>query len=149
AQPLVEGSMLALNRVSFGSTNEFIHGSGLENVLKKMIPAKGLQLVGLKLTRPTLQKFEAAAGKTQLVAEFKIIGSNLVSHPLVKPAFYRQFRCLIRGERGIEFVHEFWPCNFQTYSDGYFGYVIASRFPRDSRWLWFRIERRESSDKGG
>ena len=149
AQPLVEGSMLVLNRVSFGSTNEFIHGNGLEKVLKKVIPAKGLQLIGLKLTRPTLQKFEAAPGKTQLVAEFKIIGSNLVSHPLVKPALYPEFRSMIRGERGIEFAYEFWRGNFQTYSDGYFGYVIASRFPRDSRWLWFRIERRESSDKGG
>ena len=149
AQPLVEGSVLVLNRVSFGGTSEFLHGNGLEKVLKKVIPAKGVQLVGLKLTRPTLQKFEAAPGKTQLVAEFKISGSNLVSHPLVKPAFYREFRCTIRGERGIEFAQEFWPGNFQTYSDGYFGYVIANRFPRDSRWLWFRIERRESSDKGG
>src|SRR5207249_10913084 len=100
-----------------------------EKLLKKVIPAKGVQLGGLKLTRPTMQKFEAAPGKTQLVAEFKIIGSNLVSHPLVKPAFYREFRCVIRGERGIEFVHEFWPGNFQTYSDGYCGYVIASRSP--------------------
>jgi len=123
ALPLVEGSMLALNRVSFGSTNEFIHGNGLENVLKKMIPAKGLQLVGLKLTRPTLQKFEAAAGKTQLVAEFKIIGSNLVSHPLVKPAFYRQFRCLIRGERGIEIRPR----------------ILARQFSNILRWLlWLR-----------
>src|SRR5439155_8370846 len=149
AQPLAEGSVLVLNRVSFGGTNEFLHGNGLEKVLKKVIPAKGVQLVGLKLTRPTLQKFEAAPGKTQLVAEFKISGSNLVSHHAVKPAFYREFRCLIRGERGIQFAQEFWPGNFQTYSDGYFGYVIANRFPRDSRWLWFRIERRENSDKGG
>jgi hypothetical protein len=149
AQPLADGSVLVLNRVSFGGTNEFIHGNGLEKALKKVIPAKGVQLAGLKLARPTLQKFEAAPGKTQLVAEFKVIGSNLVSHPLVKPAFYREFRCVIRGERGVEFVEEFWPGKFQSYSDGYFGYVIANRFPRDSRWLWLRIERRGSSDQGG
>ena len=96
-----------------------------------------------------MQKFEAPSGKSLFVAELKVIGSNLVNHPLVKPAFYREFRCVIRGERGIEFVQEFWPGKFQSHSDGYFGYVLADSFPRDSRWLWLRVERRESPGQAG
>jgi hypothetical protein len=141
--------VLVLNQVSFGGTKEFIHGNGLEKVLKNAIPAKGVQLGRFKLTRPTLQTFEAPPGKSQLVAEFKVIGGKVANHPLVKPAFYREFRCVIRGESGVEYVTEFWGGKFLTYSDGYYGYIIASRFPRDSRWLWLLIERRESSDQGG
>ncbi len=96
-----------------------------------------------------MQKFEAPPGKSQFVAELKVIGSDLVNHPLVKPAFYREFRCVIRGESGIEYVQEFWPGKFQSYSDGYFGYVMANSFPRDSRWLWLRVERRKNQDQGG
>jgi len=148
-QRLADGSLLMLNRVSFDGTNKFIHGSGLEKLLRNAIPTNGVQLSGFSLTRPTMQKFEAPPGKSQFVAELKVIGSSLANHPLVKPAFYREFRCVIRGERGIEYVQEFWPGKFQSYSDGYFGYVIANNFPRDSRWLWLRIERRKSPDQGG
>ncbi len=149
SQPLADGSVLVLNRVSFGGTNVFIHGNALEKALKNVIPAKGVKLSRFKLTRPTRQKFEAAPGKDQLAAEFKVIGSNLVNHPLVNPAFYREFRCVIRGESGIEYVQEFWPGMFQAYTDGYFGYVLANRFPRDSRWLWLQIERRANQNQGG
>jgi hypothetical protein len=148
-QRLPDGSSLVLNRVSIDGTNKFIHGRGLEKLLKNAIPTNGLQLPQFKLSRPTMQHFEAPLGKRQLVAELKVTGNDLANHPLVKPAFYREFRCVIRGERGIEYVQEFWAGKFQSHSDGYFGYVIANNFPRDSRWLWLRVERRKSRDQGG
>lgn len=148
-QRLQDGSLLVLNRVSFDGTNKFIHGSGLEKLLKNAIPTNGVQLLKFKLTRPTMQRFQAPPGKSQFVAELRVIGSNLVNHPLVAPAFYREFRCVLRGESGIEYAEEFWAGEFRSHSDGYFGYVIANSFPRDSRWLWLRVERRESPDQGG
>ena len=147
AQRLADGSLLVLSRVSFDGTNNFTHGSMLEKLLGHAIPTNGLQLSTFKLTRPTTQKFEAPPGKSQFVAELKVIGSNLANHPLVAPAFYREFRCVLRGENGIEYVEEFWAGKFRNYSDGSFGYVIANSFPRDSRWLWLRIEKREDSKR--
>jgi RNA polymerase sigma factor (sigma-70 family) len=147
AQRLADGSLLMLNRVSFIGTNNFSHGSVLEKLLKNSIPTNGVQLAKFKLTRPTAMKFEAPPGKSQFVAELKVIGSNLANHPLVAPAFYREFRCVLRGENGIEYVEDLWAGNFRNYSDGYFGYVIANSFPRDSRWLWLRIEKREDSKR--
>jgi hypothetical protein len=149
AQQLPDGSILVLNRVSFGATNEFTHGTFAEKLLGDRIPTNGLNLLSHHLVRPTRLKFGCPAGKSEMAVEFKLIGTNAANHPLVKPAFYREFRCVIRGESGIEYVHEFWPDKFRNYPDGYFGYIVASRFPRDSRTLWLRVERREKPNEGG
>jgi hypothetical protein len=138
-----------LNRFSFGAVDEFTHGNFVEKILGRHIPAKGIKIFSLKLARKIRVGFASPPGKTQFAAEFKLMGTNAANHPLVKPAFYRQFRCVIRGESGIEYVQEFIPSQFQKYSDGFFGYVIASNYPRDSRKLWLRIERRERQDQGG
>ncbi len=148
-QRLEDGSLLVLSRVSFSGRSEFTHGSMLQKLLGNTIPANGVQMFKFKLARATRQTFESPKGKSQLVAEFKVADGNAANHPLVKPAFYREFRCVIRGEGGIEYVYEFWPGQFRQYSDGFFGYVVASRFPRDSRWLWLRVERRASQTQGG
>jgi len=42
-----------------------------------------------------------------------------------------------------------WGGQFLSYPDGYYGYIVTSRFPRDSHWLGFRVERRESERQGG
>lgn len=146
---LADGSILALRHISFGGTNEFTHGSLVERILGTVIPAKGIKVLSFQLARPKRERFECPAGKTQLALEFKISGTSVANHPLVQPAFYREFRCVIRGESGIEYVGEFWPGQYRQYSDGYFGYVIASRYPRDSRRLWVRVERRDNPEQGG
>jgi len=147
-QSLDDGSLLVLNRVSFDGKGEFAHGNVSESTFGNAIPAEVMQASGSQLARAT-QTFESPQGKSQLVAEFKLISSDAANHPLVKPAFYREFRCVIHGDSGIEYAQEFWPGKFQQYSDGYFGYIVANRFPRDSQWLWLRVERRERQDQGG
>lgn len=148
-QRMADGSILVLNRVSFGETNQFIHGSRLEKMLKRVIPAKGLQIAKFRLSSPTLRTFITPPGKTQFVVEFELTGTNLADHSLVKPASYRPLRCLVWGEAGIEYAHEFWADRFESHVDGYFGYVVATRFPRDTGWLWLRVERRSNSAQGG
>ena len=71
----------------------------------------------------------------------------MILHGWLGPDFYRQFRCVVSGEVGIEFVEEFWPNGFKYYRDGYFGYILSSRFPRDSKRLNFRIE--QQKEQGG
>jgi len=44
-------------------------------------------------------------------------------------------------------VEGFWPNGFKNYRDGYFGYILSSRFPRDSKRLNFRIE--QQKEQGG
>ncbi|HEV7923829.1 MAG TPA: hypothetical protein VGR14_00630 [Verrucomicrobiae bacterium] len=146
---LPDGSILVLNRVSFGGTNEFTHGRLAERILGNAIPAKGIKLWSLQLARPTRLTFDCPPGKSEMVVEFKVTGPNAATQPLVKPAFYHEFRCVIRGESGIEYVQDFWPGEFRQYPDGYFGLIIASRYPRESRRLWLRVERREKQDQGG
>jgi RNA polymerase sigma factor (sigma-70 family) len=84
-----------------------------------------------------------------LVAEFKLTGPNAASNALVKPAFFRLFRFVVYGEKGIEYAAQIWPDNFQAYPDGCYGYAATSTFPRDAQWLGFRVEKRESVDQGG
>jgi hypothetical protein len=146
---LPDGSILMLNRVSFGGTNEFTHGRFAEKILGNAIPAKGIKVLSLQLVRPTRLEFDCPPGKSEMAAEFKVVSTDAANHPLVKPAFYHEFRCVIRGESGIEYVHEFWAGEFRQYPDGYFGLVIADRYPRESRRLWLRVERREKQDQGG
>jgi hypothetical protein len=148
-QQLPGGSILVLNHVSFGATNKFTHGSFAEKLLGNIIPANGLNFLSFHLVRPTRQEFGCPPGKSEMIAEFQLISTDAANHSFVKPAFYREYRCVIRGESGVEYVHEFWPGEFKNYPDGYFGYVLATRYPRDSRTLWLRVERREKPNQGG
>jgi RNA polymerase sigma factor (sigma-70 family) len=125
-QQLPDGSLLTLNKISYGVTNQFIH-------------------VG------KTQTFDWP-GRNQLVTEFKLTGAK-TDGPMLKPAFFRQYRCVIHGDNGIDFVEEFWggarTGGFTTYPDGTFAYVTSSTFPRDSRWLWFRFEKSEKYNPYG
>lgn len=116
-QRLPNGSLLALNRLSYGTNHVFVHGTN------------------------TINWYSAG---NFLVVEFKLVNGT-TNDPLVKPAFYRQYRCVIHDEQGIEFVEEFASASgFAQYSDGIFGYILSTMFPRDSHWLWFRIEKSEA-----
>ena len=140
-QRLDDGSCLVLTRAEFGPTNEFIHGNRLEKFLGNIIPSNGVAIARFKLKRPAQQPF-SASGKPCLTAEFKLVSSNSTAmiRWLGNPTSYPQFRCFVGGETGIEFVEDFWGRVFTRYRDGYFGYISCSRFPRDSKWLNFRID---------
>jgi RNA polymerase sigma factor (sigma-70 family) len=145
-QRLEDGSVLLLNRVLVDSQVSIAHGTKLAKLLGNLVPSKGVHLLNLNLDRRSVLNFDWG-GRSVLVAEFQLTGPNAASHPLVRPAFYRQFRFVLHGERGIEFVQEL--SQFQLYPDGYYGYISTSRFPRDSQWLGFRVERRGTKDEGG
>ena len=117
-QRLPDGSLLTINQVSFGDKHQFVHSE-----------------------RKNVWSWPG------LVVEFKLVGNNLRNNPLVSPAFYRQFRCIIRGEHGIEYVEEFEPDNFKADAGAYYSYIETSIFPRDSRWLWFQIEKRDDQER--
>jgi RNA polymerase sigma factor (sigma-70 family) len=84
-QRLADGSMLALNRVSFGTTNKFVHGSKVHSF-----------------------GYIGQMTNGMLVAEFKLLTQEPTNNPLVNSTFPRQFRCIIHGEHGIDFIEEFW-----------------------------------------
>jgi hypothetical protein len=79
SQQLTDGSTLVLNRVSFSGTNEFMHGSFAEKLLRNVIPAKGIKLLALQLARPTRQTFRYPSGKSQLAVEFQLISASMRS----------------------------------------------------------------------
>jgi RNA polymerase sigma factor (sigma-70 family) len=147
-QRLEDGSVLVLNRVLVDSKIRIAHGTEVAKLLGKFVPTNGVHLLGVNLNRQTEETF-VSGDKSWLVAEFRLTGPNAANHPLVKPAFYRQFRFVFYGESGIEFVQELWARQFRSYPDGYYGYVVTSRFPRDSHWLGCRVERRQTQAQGG
>jgi hypothetical protein len=55
----------------------------------------------------------------------------------------------VHGEQGIEYVEEFSPGAFRQDAGHYYGYITTSIFPRDSKWLWFRIEKSETNNPYG
>ena len=118
-QRLDDGSSLILNQVSYGDHHVFNHHG------KK---------AGWDWP-----------GHPQLVLELSLVSQYPTKHPLVNPAFYRQYRCLLRGEKGIAYAEEFTPWQFQADAGGYYGYVETSVFPHDSRWLWLRVEKRDDA----
>ena len=147
-QRLEDGSVLLLNRALVDSHVRITHGTRMAKLLGNLVPSKGVHLLTLNLDRRSVLNFDWG-GRSLLVAEFQLSGPNAASHPLVKPAFYRQFRFVLYGESGIEFVQELSGNQFQSYPDGYYGYIVSNRFPRDSQWLGFRVERRGTKDQGG
>ena len=93
----------------------------------------------------------------RLAVQFGITGQNAANNPLVKPPFFRQFRCVVHGETGIDFVEEFLPApGIKKLSGGKINTmpqtsisVQTSMFPRDSKWLWFRVEKSETNNPYG
>jgi len=142
ARSLPDGTVLLLNRVSFGGTNKFTHGKFAERFLGKLIPTSGMRVFSFMLAKPTVNKFDCPEGKSQMVVEFKLIGTNAGNHPLVNYRPFEEFRCVIRGETGIDYVQYLGAGVFRKYAEGYFGYVFASRYPRDSRMLRLHVEHR-------
>jgi RNA polymerase sigma factor (sigma-70 family) len=118
SQRLEDGSVLTLSRVSFGDHHPFGRGGA--------------------------NKPYNWPGHEELWLEFRLRDSRGDS-PLVAHPFFRQYRFLLRGERGIEFVEQFVPegKGFTKIGDAYYGNVETGIFPRDSRWLWLRLERRD------
>lgn len=145
---LDDGSLLVLNRVQVDSKLRISHGTELAKILGDLIPSNGVHLLQFHLDRRTLESF-GWGGKTWLLAELRLSGPKAGKNPLVKPLFFRQFRVVIRGDSGLEYVQELWGNQFRSYPDGYYGYILSSRFPRQSRWLGFRIEKRKNQNKGG
>ena len=146
-QRLDDGSLLTLTRVQFGTNIDFRHGNFAQKFLGNAIPSNGVHVGKFILKRPSRRPFNSWNGKSSLVVEFNLSGPNSTNSPLVKSVFYRQFRYVIYGESGIEYVQELWAEPFKTYPDGFYGYVWADRFPRDSRWLGIRIEKRPGPNK--
>lgn len=145
-QYLDDGSLLVLNRVIVDSQIRIAHGTRLSKVLGNLVPSDGVHVLNLNLDRRTLENYE---GKSLLVAEFSLIGPKAAKNPMVQPSFFRQFRVVMYGDSGIEYVQELSSGQFRSYPDGYYGYIVTSRFPRQSQWLGFRIEKRQSQDRGG
>ena len=148
SQVLTDGSVLILTRVVVDTKAEFGHRR----------PWPGLFKMGTR-TNFTAAVNGAAAPervslgfdktRTMLFAEFKLTGTNLSNNPLVKPAFSGECRYVLHGEGGMEFVADEFSPAFQDYADGCFGYVDETRFPRTSRWLGIRIEKRDRLDRYG
>jgi hypothetical protein len=145
-QRLDDGSLLTLTRVEFGTNIDFRYGNFAQKLLGNAIPSNGVHLGKLKLTRPPHRHF-ISWNEGQIVVEFNLSGPNSINNPLVKPPFFRQFRYVIYGERGIEYVQESLSGQFKFQSGGFYGFVMASNFPRDSRWLGIRVEKRPSAAK--
>lgn len=148
-QVLADGSVLAIHQVKVGPHVEITHGNPLESILGNSIPPKGLALPFLTLKRPDKQAFESQLG-SYLLIEMHLSGPNAGKNSLWHPAFYRQFRCVLSGEKGLEYVVEFMGFDgFKPVKNGYCGLILTGRFPRDSQWLGLRVEQRESEDKPG
>lgn len=99
------------------------------------------------------RNFDFSSSGNDIVAELKLTAAT-PDNSLLKPAFYRQYRCIIHGDQGIEFVEELWPGTgsrggFGKFSDGNFAYIVTSIFPRGSHWLWYRIEKSETNNLYG
>ncbi|HEY4417303.1 MAG TPA: sigma-70 family RNA polymerase sigma factor [Verrucomicrobiae bacterium] len=118
-QSLPDGSILSIEMVSFGDKHEFFQGNKKVN-----------------WNWP---------GHDELVLSLKLAGKNAANNQLVKPDFFRQFRCRLHGEQGIEYVEELLPTAFEKNGDAYYGYVETSMFPRDARWLSLDLEKRDEN----
>src|SRR6266581_6285811 len=98
-QYLDDGSLLVLNRVAVDSQIKIAHGTKVAKLLGNLVPSNGVHLLNVNFDRRTLESFYSG-GKSWLVAEFRLTGTNAAKHPLVNPAFFRQFRFVIHGDSG-------------------------------------------------
>ncbi len=103
-QRLDDGSVLQLTRLHYGPDTEVFHGDE-RKVWNWPDEHKGLE------------------------AEFRLTGPAPEKSLLVNPQFYRQYRCVIHGNKGIDFVEEFWKVPFYPGFDRLLRLHFNQRFP--------------------
>src|SRR6266536_2170625 len=143
-QTLPDGTVLVLSGVKIGRTNVYAHGTWLSKILGRFAPSNEVSVAGLKLERPAKVTYTAPEGSEGLTAQFRLLPGSPRENTLVSPPFYRKFRLVISGNDDYAFVNEF--DGFREKANGLFAYVGTSSFPRDSRFLRFRLEERDSSE---
>lgn len=142
-QTLPDGSVLTLSRVLYGDTGEFVHGTRFEQLVRRIIPKKGISFAGLKLNAPGIVSI-AGGGRPILVVELRVDANGSSSPMVANPAFTRQYRGTLLGEDGFEYTQEL--RDFRSYGKGLFSYVYISSFPRDSHRLRLRIDGRDTRE---
>jgi hypothetical protein len=110
--------------------------------MEALIPEHfGIAGFQFQVQQPDDEYVGSSEGRPLLAAEFHLVSSNTAKfHPLADPNARWQFRWVVRGEAGMDYVEEF--TAFRNYQDGRFDYLVSSRFPRDSKWVAFRLEQR-------
>lgn len=122
-QRLKDGSLLSVIGISFGATHDVV--------------------INGKKTHWSWP------GHDELSVEFKLSGKNAANNPLVKPPFYRPVRAMLHGDSGIEFAQEVSPDGFKKVGRDYYGEIDTEIVPRDSRYLWLRIEESPTNNPYG
>jgi hypothetical protein len=140
-QRLPDGSTLYLHKVKVGLTNESLHGTALEKLLGRIIPAKGVSIWKYHLSRPTKLSTYSSAEVSGLSAEFRLGLGGLGKGPgsiARRPAFPRTLRWVLTADDDIPYVQEFW--EWRQQKDGLFTSFSTSLFPRQKRRLSIRLE---------
>ena len=115
-QRLDDGSILSVNRVQYGETN----------------------LINL-FGRGTGEW--SSPGNPELIFELKLSGGHAATNIFVKQPFFRNTRGMLYGEHGIQYAQEMLPMQgFRKSGSDYFGGVMTDIIPRDSHYLWLRID---------
>ena len=137
-----DGTLIGLSRLKFGTSNAFIHGSGLERLLGSLLPTNGVRVGSVQLNRPKPSNNYRLEQST-LSAEFRFSGLVVDngSSRILSPKFHREFRLLITGVDGFPYVEEF--LRTARYSDGVFLYVNSTSFPRGSPVLHFQVQQHD------
>ncbi len=114
-QRLSDGSILSVSRTAYGET----HLIGIDGRTNEW----------------------SSPGQPQLIVELKLSGRHAATSFFVKPPFFRNVRGMLYGEHGIEYAQEMLPMQgFEKFGRDYFGQIMTDIIPRDSRFLWLRID---------
>ena len=115
-QKLADGSILTMESAEIGWTHEYFGANK-----KKIIYTDELA--------------------SSLHALFKLTGAT-PENGLLKERFSRQFRAMVSGDDGLEYVFEV--PRFEKYENDYYGDLSTRLFPRDSQLLRIHIQEREA-----
>lgn len=114
-QELKDGSILSVSQVSYGETHDIVTGKNTNH-----------------WNWP---------GHKQLIVELKLSGRHAGASFFVKQPYFRPARGMLYGEQGIEYAQEILPMQgFKKSGSDYYGQIMTDIIPRDSRYLWLRIE---------
>ncbi len=144
---LSDGSRIVLSKVRVGRTNVYLHGTFLSKSIGRFVPSNGLSIAKIKIERPRKVTVNTRSDSDDVLsARFQVVPASGRTDDLDDQSFHREFRLLVIGDDGFSYAHEFErPYAFKIYPDGIYGYLHAQTWPRTSRRISIRLDKRSSS----
>jgi hypothetical protein len=127
---VLDGSILSVDAVHFGRSKVFLDGTGLEKILRPLLPTNGINLAGIRLRPPVEQKMSLQSGDA-LIVRLSLCARNNAQNALLPALWQKRGIVSLPSETGHRYVRYAEPWQRSRAAREWYTHVYFTAFPRE------------------